>query len=137
MAGGSLTSDEKLILEECRLFYKNLYSKNVEVEPNAFQFFYQNSLIPNFPRANKNACDANITQGEPFKSLKILKSRVGLDNCWILHFLGLAELTDSFLGIAIVNNGQLEWRNWMRYRKIDSHRCVMYWSSELHRSVEL
>ena len=70
MAGGSLTSDEKLILEECRLFYKNLYSKNVQVEPNAFPFFYQNVTIPKISVIQKDKCDANISQEELLKTLK-------------------------------------------------------------------
>ena len=35
LSDGSFTSDQKIILAECRLFYKNLYAKNVAVDPGS------------------------------------------------------------------------------------------------------
>ena len=68
LACGSFTSDEQLILKECRLFYKNLYSQNAEVDPDAFPFFYQDRTIPKLSEEQKLQCDAELTEDELFKT---------------------------------------------------------------------
>ena len=70
LAGGSFTSDPKLILSECRLFYKNLYSANVQVDALSFPFFYQNPTIPKLSEEQKINCDIDLTEEELFKTLK-------------------------------------------------------------------
>ena len=40
LSDGSFTSDQKIILAECRLFYKNLDSKNVTVDPESHAVFF-------------------------------------------------------------------------------------------------
>ena len=69
-ADGSFTSDQKLILNECRLFYKKLYSANEQVNPDAFPFFYQNHTIPKLSEEQKLNCDIDLTEEELFKTLK-------------------------------------------------------------------
>ena len=46
LRGGSFTSDAKTILNECRLFYKTLYSKNMNVDPSAHPDFFTNVTTP-------------------------------------------------------------------------------------------
>ena len=73
-ADSSFTSDQKIILNECRLFYKNLYSVNSQVDPTAFPFFYQGGTIPQLTEEQKSMCDARLTVDELFKTLKAFKS---------------------------------------------------------------
>jgi exonuclease III len=81
MASGSFTSDPKLVLEECRLFYKKLYSANPQVDPNTFPFFYQNPTIPKLTEDQRLLCDAELTEDELFKTLKAFQKNKspGLD----------------------------------------------------------
>ena len=67
---GSFISDQQAILEECRLFYQKLYSKNNEVDPSNFPFFYENEGIPKISEAQKQACDSELSESEIFKTLK-------------------------------------------------------------------
>ena len=46
LTGGSFTSDAKVILIDCHLFYKKLYSKNLNVDPNAYPGFFTNVTTP-------------------------------------------------------------------------------------------
>ena len=52
------------------MFYKNLYSENVNVDPNSFPFFYQGNTAPKLSEEQKSMCDAGITIDELFKTLK-------------------------------------------------------------------
>ena len=72
---GSFTSDQKRILSECRLFYKNLYSKNVNVDPIAFPFFYQDTTIPKHSHEQKLKCDVELTEEELYKTLKSFQNK--------------------------------------------------------------
>ena len=75
MADGSFTSDPKLILNECRLFYQKLYSANAQVDPDAFPFFYQNPSIPKLSEEQKAKCDIDLTEEELLKTLKNFKKK--------------------------------------------------------------
>jgi hypothetical protein len=72
-ADGSYTSNEKLILNECRKFYKNLYSKNENVNPDHFPFFFNNITTPKLTEEQKAFCDTTLTENELFKTLKAFK----------------------------------------------------------------
>ena len=67
---GSLISEQKQILEECRLFYCNLYSKNENVHPDNYPFFFDTSNIPKLNEEQKNSCENNLSEEELFKTLK-------------------------------------------------------------------
>jgi len=67
---GSLISDQQAILEECRLFYQNLYSKNIQVDPSNFSFFYENDTIPKLSETQKQTCDDELIEAEVFQTLK-------------------------------------------------------------------
>ena len=70
MAHGSFISEQKAILEECRNFYKKLYSKNCEVDPSNFPFFYENEGIPKLTEQQKQSCENDLTESELLKTLK-------------------------------------------------------------------
>ena len=70
LSGGSFTSDQKTILAECRLFYKNLYCKNVNVNPDAHPDFFTNVTTPKLTETEKQFCDTDLTEEELFKTLK-------------------------------------------------------------------
>ena len=69
-ADGSLVSDHKNVLEECRLFYKKLYSANTEVDPENFPFFCREQNIPKLTEAEKNSCEHELTEAELYSTLK-------------------------------------------------------------------
>ena len=70
LSGESFTSDQKTILDECRLFYKNLYCKNVNVNPDAHPDFFTNVTTPKLTETEKQFCDTDLTEEELFKTLK-------------------------------------------------------------------
>ena len=43
LSDGSYCSDSKTILEECRTFYKNLYSKNNNLDNSVYPEFFEGS----------------------------------------------------------------------------------------------
>ena len=69
-ADGSFISEHKEILEECRLFYKKLYSKNSQVDPDNFPFFCEHDGIPKLNEQQKNSCEIDLTEAELHKTLK-------------------------------------------------------------------
>ena len=69
-ADGSFISDQSKILEECRKFYKKLYSKNSAVDPDNFPFFCENDNIPKLNQQQKNSCENDLTENELHKTLK-------------------------------------------------------------------
>ena len=73
LADGLYTSNEKLILNECRKFYKNLYRKNENVNPDHFPFFFNNITTPKLTEEQKAFCDTALTENELFKTLKAFK----------------------------------------------------------------
>ena len=70
VADGSFSSDSKTILQECRAFYKNLYSKNENVNTNSFEEFITRVPVPKLTAQQNSFCESNITLGELFKTLK-------------------------------------------------------------------
>ena len=81
LADGSLCSDPKTILQECRAFYRNLYSKNKTVNPNYHPDFFTRVPAPKLTAQQKSFCDAKITLDELFKTLKSFRKNKspGLD----------------------------------------------------------
>ena len=73
LSDGSFTSDVKKILNECRNFYKNLYSKNINVDPLAFPAFFSNVTTPKLTENQKKFCDTNLSEEELFKILKTFR----------------------------------------------------------------
>ena len=69
-ADGSFISEHKDILEACRLFYKNLYSKNSQVDPNNFPFFTESDGIPKLNEQQKQSCETDMSESELLKTLK-------------------------------------------------------------------
>ena len=70
LSDGSFTSDEKKILNECRLFYKHLYSENENVNPDAFPYFFQDLNTPKLTEEQKQFCELDWTEKEVFDTLK-------------------------------------------------------------------
>ena len=70
LSGGTFTSDQNTILKECRMFYKNLYSRNVNVNPSAHPDFFTNASIPKLTESQKQFCDTDLTEEELLKTLK-------------------------------------------------------------------
>ena len=62
--------NDKLILKECRLFYCKLYSKNENVNPDAFPQFFQNVNTPKLTESQKSFCDSELTENEILSTLK-------------------------------------------------------------------
>ena len=58
------------MLEECRLFYKKLYSKNSDVNPDNFPFFCANDHIPKLDEEQKQSCENELTETELHETLK-------------------------------------------------------------------
>ena len=75
LSDGSFTSDVKKILNECRNFYKNLYSKNINVDPLAFPAFFSNVTTPKLTENQKKFCDTNLSEEELFKILKTFRKK--------------------------------------------------------------
>ena len=69
----SLVTDQKLILEECRLFYKKLYTKNYDVDSDSFDRFTCNSSIPKMDKEDQLICDKKLSEHELLVTLKALK----------------------------------------------------------------
>ena len=66
-ADGSLTSESKIILEECRKFYQNLYDRNYNVDSSLHPEFFRNVTTPKLSDQQKKLCEANLTIDELFK----------------------------------------------------------------------
>ena len=78
---GSFTSDAKIILEECRKFYKKLYNKNLNVNLNFHREFFTNITTPKLSEQDKQFCETNLTIAELLKNLKSFRKNKspGLD----------------------------------------------------------
>ena len=63
-------SDAKIILEECRKFYKKLYNKNMNVDLNFHREFFTNITAPKLSEQDKQFCETNLTIAELLKNLK-------------------------------------------------------------------
>ena len=74
-------SDAKIILEECRKFYKKLYNKNMNVNLNFHREFFTNITTPKLSEQDKQFCETNLTIAELLKNLKSFRKNKspGLD----------------------------------------------------------
>ena len=72
---GSFTSDAKIILEECRKFYKKLYNKNMNVNLNFHREFFTNITTPKLSEQDKQFCETNLTIAELLKNLKSFRKK--------------------------------------------------------------
>ena len=90
---GPFTSDGKIILNECRLFYKNLYSKNENVEPGAFPHFFTNVTTPKLTEDQKDFCDTELTEEELLNVLKTFSKNKspGLDGITAEFYISFWE----------------------------------------------
>ena len=71
-SNGNVITDQKSILEECRLFYKNLYEKSKNTNQNGDSFL--NSInIPKLKPKSQDVCDQNLSEQELLKTLKAFK----------------------------------------------------------------
>ena len=70
LSDGSYCSDSKKILEECRTFYKNLYSKNNNLDSSVYPQFFTRVPAPKLTAQQKNYCDAKISKDELLQTLK-------------------------------------------------------------------
>ena len=88
-ADGSLTSDSKIILEECRKFYQNLYDRNHNVDLSLHPEFFRNVTTPKLSEEQKKLCEADLTTNELFKCLKTFRKNKspGLDGITAEFFL--------------------------------------------------
>ena len=93
-ADGSLTSDSKIILEECRMFYQNLYNRNQNVDANLHPEFFRNVTTPKLSEEQKKICDAVLTIEELFKCLRTFSKNKspGLDGITAEFFLTFWDL---------------------------------------------
>ena len=78
---GSYTSNTKVILNECKMFYQRLYSKNENVRLNAHQEFFDNVTTPKLSEEEKQFCETDLTLNELYKNLKTFQKNKspGLD----------------------------------------------------------
>ena len=108
LADESFTSNDKLILKECRLFYSKFYSKNETVNPDAFPHFFQNVNTPKLTENQKSFCDSELNEKEILSTLKSFSKNKcpGLDGItaeFFLHFWNeikiklLKVYSDSFV----------------------------------------
>ena len=81
LADGSLCSESKIILHECRTFYENLYSQNKNVNPNIHPEFFTSVPAPKLTTKQKTFCDAHLNEEELFQTLKSFRKNKspGLD----------------------------------------------------------
>ena len=81
LADGSLCSESKIILHECRTFYENLYSQNKNVNPNIHPEFFTSVPAPKLTTKQKTFCDAHLNEEELFQTLKLFRKNKspGLD----------------------------------------------------------
>ena len=91
---GSLISDQKQILNECRLFYEKLYCKNSSVDISQYSSFFLNGKIPKLNETQKQNCEANITEKEINNTLKSFRKNKspGLDGLTAEFYLGFWDL---------------------------------------------
>ena len=78
---GSITSNGSLILNECRLFYKNLYSKSPNIDFDRESHFFNNGLAPKLSEKERTLCDTPVTEIELLQCLKTFRKNKspGLD----------------------------------------------------------
>ena len=99
---GTLISDQKVILEECRIFYKNLYSKNHEVDPAYQPDFFENENIPRISVGQLNSCESDLSEAELLKTLKSFKKNKspGLDGLSAEFYLSFWDsLKDKLMAV--------------------------------------
>ena len=92
-SNGGLVTDQNLILEECRLFYKKLYTKNKDIEKDSFERFTSNSSIPKLDKEAQMKCEQELSEQELFSTLKAFKKNKspGLDGLTAEFYLEFWE----------------------------------------------
>ena len=70
LSDSTFSCDEKVILNECREFYKKLYSHNVNVKFDSYPHFFQNVNTPKLTEDQKRFCDSEISENELYETLK-------------------------------------------------------------------
>ena len=102
LPNGSLTSNQKTILDACRSFYKSLFSKNFAVSPASQPQFFQNPNIPLLNSIQKDFCDKDLTTNELLKTLQSFKKNKspGLDGLSAEFFLKFwHKLKDKLIAV--------------------------------------
>ena len=94
LADGSVCSDSKNILYECRTFYKNLYSLNKNVNLNLHPEIFTSVLAPKLTAKQKSFCDAPLKLEELLLTLKSFRKNKSP---------GLDGLTDNFMLLSGIN----------------------------------
>ena len=99
IADGSFTSDSKVILQECRAFYKNLYSRDFRVDPNINPHFFTAVPAPKLSEQQKQMCDDKLTKNELKKILKSFRKNKcpGLDGLTAEFYLSFWDEIKSLL----------------------------------------
>ena len=103
---GSFSSNEKLILKECRQFYTKLYSRNENVNSDEFPFFFENVTTPKLSEEQKEYCDKNLTENELFTTLKTFSKNKcpGLDGITAEFYLQFwNEIKSTLLNVYEVS----------------------------------
>ena len=98
-SNGGLVTDQKFILEECRLFYKKLYTKNKDIEKDSFERFTSNSSIPKLDEEAQMKCEQELSEQELFSTLKAFKKNKspGLDGLTAEFYLDFWEVLKTKL----------------------------------------
>ena len=88
---GSLITNQSEILEECRLFYLNLYKKDANVSTDNFSDFFRSNTIPRLSEQKKEICEQDLTENELLNTLKAFKKNKspGLDGLTAELFIEL------------------------------------------------
>ena len=97
-SNGNVITDQKSILEECRLFYKNLYEKSKNTNQNGDSFL--NSInIPKLKQKSQDVCDQNLSEQELLKTLKAFEKNKspGLDGLSAEFYLEFWDLIKNKL----------------------------------------
>ena len=106
LSDGSLCSDSKIILQECRAFYRNLYSKNNNLNNNLYPEFFSRIPAPKLTAQQNSFCDANITLGELLQTLKSFSRNKspGLDGLTVEFYITFWEQLKHTLSLVYENS---------------------------------
>ena len=103
---GSYTTKASEILEECKIHFKERFSKNENVDVNNenMQYFFENVNIPKLDEQSKNKCDEEITLELLEETLKTFKNNKspgedGLTKEFYVCFW--TEIKDKFFAACI------------------------------------
>ena len=92
-------TDPSAVMEECRQFYKKLYSKNKTVDLSTCSEFLENDSIPKLSNEKKDFCEQVITEQELFATLKKFKKNKSprLDGLTAEYYLEFWDLLKNKL----------------------------------------